>query len=248
MSELFNNFKRGVYMDSVILQNLILTATALITFWIYKSQKWIERRNAAMLLSLQIKEIEKNTLYLKSECMEKEKIKNAQGMYSLNYIFDQNYWEKYRHLLIELIGTNDFEKLERFFDLAIKIKEQQKNIKEEQMQFLKFKSECFYRDALSLYLNGILKNEELKIQKDADQEQLRIQFEVIKDNILKMDYCYREAPYLVNELIPLQYGVTLSEALEEYENITGTVAFEKLIKISSKSSWITLWLWFKFRD
>ena len=75
--------------DSNLFQTIVLILTACITLGLYWDKKRKEVRNAAVILSLQIEEVEKNIEYILSEGIVNGTILETSMHYS-SLIFEEN--------------------------------------------------------------------------------------------------------------------------------------------------------------
>lgn len=71
-----------LFLDSNLFQTLVLILTAGITLWMYNARRKTEVRTAVTILTLQIKDIEKNIEYLLSEGVVDGKIQEKPLHYS----------------------------------------------------------------------------------------------------------------------------------------------------------------------
>lgn len=92
------------FLDSNLFQTLVLIATAGITIWIYFARRKANVRTAVTILTLQIRDIEKNIEYLLSEGIVDGKIQEKPLHYS-TIIYEENNWTKYSHLVVGKISN-----------------------------------------------------------------------------------------------------------------------------------------------
>ena len=121
------------FWESNLFQTLVLIvtvgATIGIALWQVHSHKRKELRNAVSILLLQINDIEKNIEYILSEGLINGYIQEVPIHYS-TIIFEENQWNKYAHSVVGHISQEAFEKIDTFFKVAQRIREQQIYIKQ----------------------------------------------------------------------------------------------------------------------
>ena len=121
------------FWESNLFQTLVLIvtvgATIGIALWQFHAHKRKELRNAVSILLLQINDIEKNIEYILSEGLINGYIQEVPIHYS-TIIFQENQWNKYAHSVVGHISQEAFEKIDTFFKVAQRIREQQIYIKQ----------------------------------------------------------------------------------------------------------------------
>ena len=121
------------FWESNLFQTLVLIvtvgATIGIALWQFHAHKRKELRNAVSILLLQINDIEKNIEYILSEGLINGYILEVPIHYS-TIIFEENQWNKYAHSVVGHISQEAFEKIDTFFKVAQRIREQQIYIKQ----------------------------------------------------------------------------------------------------------------------
>ena len=117
------------FWDSNLFQTIVLIvtigATVGIALWQFHAYKQKELRNAVSILILQIKDIEKNIEYIFSEGLINGFIQEVPMHYS-TIIFEENQWNKYAHSVVGHLTQEAFEKIDTFFKVAQRIREQQR--------------------------------------------------------------------------------------------------------------------------
>ena len=127
------------FLDSNLLQTIVLVATVLVTLLIYLNKERKNLKSATTILILQIKNIEKNIEYLKSEGISGEAINEQQLHYSVP-IFEEN-----KHLYASRLNSFDFAKIEQFYDVAQAIRIQQLQIKQKIQENIFAKTAHYYQ-------------------------------------------------------------------------------------------------------
>ena len=121
------------FWESNLFQTLVLIvtvgATIGIALWQFHAHKRKELSNAVSILLLQINDIEKNIEYILSEGLINGYIQEVPIHYS-TIIFEENQWNKYAHSVVGHISQEAFEKIDTFFKVAQRIREQQIYIKQ----------------------------------------------------------------------------------------------------------------------
>lgn len=220
-----NNQLKGKLMDSFFTvcflkvlgadytQNLILSLTAILAYILYRLKERNTARAAARSVYLQMKEMEKNISYLKSECIDKDYSINEQNMYNSPYIYINNKWDIYNHILSSYLSVQEFDTISDFYENATKINKCQHDVK----NFILFG----LQNRCANYFNSIycsLNKCEDTLESAAMIEKTRIKFDTAK----------------VPSYIPLHYAQYLSEYLTTSPKISGTELSRKLEKLSVK--------------
>lgn len=200
-------------IDNSVYQTFILLSTVLVTLLIYWRKNLTSLKNAAKLIILQIKDIEKNIEYLKIEAITQNRIINEQQMYNSVIIYEQNFWNDYRHQLFNYLTTDEYELISKFYDNAAMIKRFQNDIKNFILTSLQYRG----IDRCHLLLIYTL------ITTDSDNLQKDINNKInLYDRIISSPY------------IPYHYGESISTYLSTYQRISGTTAYQSLIKMSKR--------------
>ena len=182
--------------------------TAFITLGLYWDRKRKEVRNAAVILSLQIDEIEKNIEYVLSEGIINGAILETSMHYS-SLIFEENHWDKYSHLIVGHISSEAFEKIDEFYKAAYQIREQQVFIKQKIQQSIDSKVWHYYAASYTQVANN-----------DVD---LQIKIQAIHDrfNIISVP------PFIHKE-----FAIGLEKALKRYSKLTDGNAYAEIKKLA----------------
>ena len=196
------------FWNSNLFQTIVLILTAFITLGLYWDRKRKEVRNAAVILSLQIDEIEKNIEYILSEGIVNGTILETSMHYS-SLIFEENHWDKYSHLIVGHISSEAFEKIDEFYKAAYQIREQQVFIKQKIQQSIDSKVWHYYAASYTQVANN-----------DVD---LQIKIQAIHDrfNIISVP------PFIHKE-----FAIGLEKALKRYSKLTDGNAYAELMKLA----------------
>ena len=194
-------------------QNLILILTAILAYFLYHLKERNSARAAARSVFLQVKEMEKNIAYLKSECINTDSSINEQNMYNSPYVYINNKWDIYSHILSRYLSVEEFDTISNFYEKATKINKCQHDVK----NFILFG----LQNRCNNYFNSIycsLNKCEDTSESAAMIEKTRIKFDAAQ-----------VPPY-----IPLHYAQYLSKYLTTSPKISGTELSRKLEKLSVK--------------
>ena len=196
------------FWNSNLFQTIVLILTAFITLGLYWDRKRKEVRNAAVILSLQIDEIEKNIEYVLSEGIINGAIIETSMHYS-SLIFEENHWDKYSHLIVDHISSEAFEKIDEFYKAAYQIREQQVFIKQKIQQSIDSKVWHYYAASYTQVANN-----------DVD---LQIKIQAIHDrfNIISVP------PFIHKE-----FAIGLEKALKRYSKLTDGNAYAEIKKLA----------------
>ena len=196
------------FWNSNLFQTIVLILTAFITLGLYWDRKRKEVRNAAVILSLQIDEIEKNIEYVLSEGIINGAILETSMHYS-SLIFEENHWDKYSHLIVGHISSEAFEKIDEFYKAAYQIREQQVFIKQKIQQSIDSKVWHYYAASYTQVANN-----------DVD---LQIKIQAIHDrfNIINVP------PFIHKE-----FAIGLEKALKRYSKLTDGNAYAEIKKLA----------------
>lgn len=196
------------FWNSNFFQTIVLILTAFITLGLYWDRKRKEVRNAAVILSLQIDEIEKNIEYVLSEGIINGAILETSMHYS-SLIFEENHWDKYSHLIVGHISSEAFEKIDEFYKAAYQIRDQQVFIKQKIQQSIDSKVWHYYAASYTQVANN-----------DVD---LQIKIQAIHDrfNIISVP------PFIHKE-----FAIGLEKALKRYSKLTDGNAYAELMKLA----------------
>ena len=196
------------FWNSNLFQTIVLILTAFITLGLYWDRKRKEVRNAAVILSLQIDEIEKNIEYVLSEGIINGAILETSMHYS-SLIFEENHWDKYSHLIVGHISSEAFEKIDEFYKAAYQIREQQVFIKQKIQQSIDSKVWHYYAASYTQVANN-----------DVDL-QIKIQAIHARFNIISVP------PFIHKE-----FAIGLEKALKRYSKLTDGNAYAEIKKLA----------------
>ena len=186
---------------------LILTigATVGIELWQFRAHRRKELQNAVSILLLQIKDIEANIEYISSEGLLNGMIQEVPMHYS-TIIFEENQWNKYAHSFVGHLSQESFEKIDTFFKVAQRIREQQVYIKQKIQ--LATENRAFY------YYNQIYNNAVI----ESPTQSIKSIVERFNDANIP--------PYIQKEL-----ALGLEKTLKQYHKLTDGIAYTELMKL-----------------
>lgn len=198
------------FWDSNLFQTIVLIVTigttVGIALWQFHAHKQTELRNAVSILILQIKDIEKNIEYIFSEGLINGFIQEVPMHYS-TIIFEENQWNKYAHSIVGHISQEAFEKIDTFFKVAQRIREQQIYIKQKIQ--LSMDNRVFYYYS-TIYNQAII----------AENSAQCVQLMIDKFNEL-----------LVPSYIQKEFASGLEKTLKQYHKLTDGIAYTELVKL-----------------
>lgn len=198
------------FWNSNLFQTLVLIFTIGAMFgvalWQFHAHKRKELRNAVSILMLQIKDIEQNVEYILSEGLINGIIQEIPLHYS-TIIFEENQWSKYAHSVVGHISQEAFERIDAFFKVAQRIREQQIYIKQKIQLSLDNKAFHYYNAAYT------------KIATD-DQSGQDIKFIINRFDKAIVP------PYIQKEL-----ALGLEKTLKQYHKLTDGIAYIELTKL-----------------
>lgn len=198
------------FWNSNLFQTLVLIATIGTTLgvalWQFRAHKRKELRNAVSILMLQIKDIEQNIEYIFTEGLIDGFIQEVPMHYS-TIIFEENQWNKYAHSVVGYISQEAFEKIDVFFKVAQRIREQQIYIKQKIQSSMENKVFYYYN---AVYNQAVI----------ADPPVREIQSIVDKFNVA-----------IVPSYIQKELALGLGKTLKQYHNLTDGIAYVELKKL-----------------
>ena len=205
------------FLDSNFFQTIVLILTIVGTFVIYFIKERRSLKAATTIIALQIKNIEKNIEYLKAEGVSGEVINEQPLHYSIP-IFEENAWDKYKHIYASRLSSSDFAKIEQFYEVAQAIRIQQQQIKQKIQESIFAKTAHYYQQQFNR-LNACV------VDGRSDKESL-----CQKDMIYALTL-YNNPMFSVTTFLHKEFGSGLIKGLNRYQRLTGTTVFERLCKI-----------------
>ena len=207
------------FLDSNFFQTIVLILTIVGTFVIYYIKERRSIKAATTIIVLQIKNIEKNIEYIKAEGVSGEAINEQPLHYSIP-IFEENAWDKYKHIYASRLSSSDFSKIEQFYEVAQAIRIQQQYIKQKIQENIFAKTVHYYQQQFNR-LNACVQD----VRDD-------------KENLcfIDMDYTlklYNNPRFSVGTFLHKEFGCGLIKGLNRYQRLTGTTVFERLCKIGN---------------
>lgn len=198
------------FWNSNLFQTLVLIATIGSTLgvalWQFRAHKRRELRNAVSILILQIKDIEQNIEYIFSEGLINGFIQEIPMHYS-TIIFEENQWNKYAHSVVGHISQEAFEKIDSFFKVAQRIREQQIYIKQKIQ--LSIENKAFY------YYNAVYNQVVMVDYPEKDIKSIVDKFNKIT----------------VPSYIQMELALGLEKTLKQYHKLTDGIAYTDLVRL-----------------
>ena len=198
------------FWNSNLFQTLVLLATVGTTLgvalWQFHAHKRKELRNAVAILMLQIRDIEQNIEHVFSEGLINGFIQEVPMHYS-TVIFEENQWNKYSHNVVGCISQEAFEKIDTFFKVAQRIREQQIYIKQKIQLALDSKAFSYYNAIYSRIVDA--NNPEQEIRSISDK--------------------FNES--IVQSYIQKELASGLEKTLKQYHKITDGIAYTELMRL-----------------
>lgn len=185
--------------------NLLLVGVGLSAFIVYFIQKRDKKRAAAMIIKGQIDSIEKCLMDLKSDYQL-----NNISIYHSKIILKDNFWEKYKYLLLNNFSQSEVSCIQDFFDAAEHIEFARSNI----VNMMKLSWENKARvemDVIGAYIKEMPNMERTN------------------PVIQQFEMCYR--PFDIGYVPDFVFN-TLVKQLNDINVLSGTTAYQKIQRIS----------------
>lgn len=106
------------FLDSNLFQTIILLLTGLIGIYVYFLGKRVEKKNAAQIILMELRNAEKTI----------QNIKAANVIAATESIMATNSWSKYNHLFVDVLDQDELDLINRFYSQAEFAEEQRKRI------------------------------------------------------------------------------------------------------------------------
>ena len=201
---------KNTFWDSNFFQTIIMIvsvfATIGITLWKFRNYKKKELKNAATILLLQIDDIEQNIEYLLSEGIINGIVQESPMHYS-TIICEENLWNKYSHIIVGAVSQETFEKIDVFFKVAYRIREQQIYIKQKIQQSIESKVWHYYNATYTQVAN-------------------------MDDPIQSIKTIHQKFNTTsVPPFIQLEFAIGLEKTLRQYHRLSDGVAYLELKKL-----------------
>lgn len=199
------------FINSTCFQTCILIATLLLTWHLYDKKIRESLKSATTILILQIKNIERNIEYLKAHGITGSAINETPLHYSIP-IFEENAWEKYKHLYATKLNSSDFAAIEKFFETAQAIKTMQIFIKKKIEEGLYAKANCYYNMEYTRINMSIMFNEVDNAGLFNDMDRIKAKYGSI----------------YVQTYMPVEFYNGLNQGLNSYFRLSGTTTLDNL--------------------
>lgn len=185
--------------------DLLLVLVGLSAFAVYAWQRKDQRSAAATLVKEQIDTIERNVSTLKNDA----NLGNV-SVYRSNSVLLTNHWECQKHLLVKKLSHSEIETIQRFFDNATQIENARVDIIKVINNDWASKSQAGCQIVANMVANIVSNNQAPEILEQFMQQYSAVSPEFVPDIIIKA---------LINNL-------------QNFEFISGTVAYTKIEKMS----------------
>lgn len=211
-------------------QNVILGITILVTFYMYHRKNLATARNAAMVVMLQIQSIEKNIDTIAKECLDKDGNTPDRNVFYSDNVYEINYWEQNKHILINYLSRYDFKIISDFYDTVSKINCYHRDIKNIVVSGFQSRIINYYNSIFGMVQCFYLCDKDKGV--DIDGKELKDSLNNIVNSQMKKFNNVYVPPYIVNE-----YIFALNKYISVYRIASGTTAFTKLEKLSKRNFW-----------
>ena len=201
------------FFNSTFFQTCILIGTLFLTWYIYDKKVRESLKAATTILILQIKNIERNIEYLKANGITGTAINETPLHYSIP-IFEENAWEKYKHLYAAKLNSSDFSAIEKFYETAQAIKTTQIFIKRKIEEGLYAKANCYYNMEYNRINMSIIFNEVDNARLFNDIDRIRSIYGGV----------------YIQTYMPIEFYNGLSQGLNSYFRLSGTTTIVNLRK------------------
>jgi hypothetical protein len=194
-----NFIQIGKNMDYQLLMNLVTPLVGLVAIYVYKVSKKDEKKSASAIITMDIRHAEQVVLSIKERNVIDRHVKA---------ILQENNWEKYKHLFVNDISSDDFVSFNRFFDSCVEIADARKRMKD-----------VFYT---SVNAKATLMQQKIFDISNLDTPEGQKEREKIMHfiNVETSDFNPLDPVYIVRQNIDLM------------GNLTNTIAFQKLKKLA----------------
>jgi len=128
------------FFDGNFFQTLVILIVGFFVFISYKLTKNDERKNAALIVLMEIRGIEDQLL----------KLKDARDYYITSPVMSTNEWNKYKHMLIDEMDYDEYNVIEGFYHLAERIERERKLLREQIEITIKEKARAFQEQAATI--------------------------------------------------------------------------------------------------
>lgn len=244
------------------ISDLLIILVGLSAVWIYKAQERGKIKDAALLVVLQIDELQTRVQEIQSYITNQGL--NFNAFYESLPLLNINYWDKYKHLFIRRIGNKSYNTFNKFYQYISCMQEQHELLRNLQKNyfFVKQAAICnvefnYICETLREVENSIVSPEQIQtlldsLPKEKDNEANRqilsnifIQLQQKNPNIdmerfwtIYMGKRKRFSGIIDGDSLtvytPMQISTTLQTVLKQYKllEIAGTQGYKELCKIA----------------
>lgn len=201
---------------AIVITNALLVLVGLSAFATYFFKKHHDRRDAAIMIVLQLEEINKNIISV-GKAMEGTIILET-SMFETNKVMNENLWSKYKHLLVKKIGMLNAASLNEFYQCAENIMVFQMNIKGSS-QYSMNNSAYIYQTTYANLYSSLRSNPAVA---DFKEDEISTMANNIASSATSSSKTY----------IPRIMGITLDKFLTEHRGLKIETACVELKKIA----------------
>lgn len=246
-----NNFLCENWVNLLL---IIVGGFALFTYILQERKKIIE---AAALIKLQIDELQEGIEEIDSY-IENGKL-NDTAFYESQQLFSEDYWSKYKHYFVKKIDAKDFETINKLYEYASEIQEQQILMKNLQKNFFYVNQEVlsnlqsaealkiinFQKSSQEIKAYSSLIKEIISATLDEDtSKKVNPVIDVIQNENINQNNLIDRKQQIISlfnqqyftQYCPQQITLSLSKYIRKYSllEIDGTDGYKKIKKISKR--------------
>ncbi|MDK8193312.1 hypothetical protein QP794_24800 [Paenibacillus sp. UMB7766-LJ446] len=191
------------FFDSNFFQTTIILLVGFFAFVTYRMTKRDERKNAALLVIMELRSIEENL----------NKLKDSRDYYVTSPVVTSNEWNTYKHLLVGNLDNDQYKTIDDLYNVATRIEQERRLIREQIEIIIKEKARAYQEQIISVAAQMW------------DQEK-----SLFDERARKIaDLCFPSAPEFKGKF-PKEL---MEKLLHEYTPVMSTTAGEKLKKIAN---------------
>lgn len=131
------------FLDSNLFQSIIILVSGCLVFGIIKYNQFDEIRKCALILTMEIRDIENNFKEFVS-------LHNVNNYYFSSPILVYNSWEKNKHLFVSKLDQDEFVHINNFYKIVAELERERKHLKEVATEVFKSKSEYMQKSFIEI--------------------------------------------------------------------------------------------------